>query len=971
MTDTLTTDLQNAELWPIKAKGAVTRLNPLSDPAIEHFYHKSMEQGRFLECSIADANFWLQEKKQDLIEKISMYTNMNSLAVDGQLKHRPRAFKYIADSIRILQAVSSFQQEITGLISAVTHNIGVLSSIEQNMLGMVQQNLNAIANLLNQVCNWGLPDLPAIPNFFSDTIWNWNGFNFFPLSAFQPHVGFDFNFAFNQCIVHVPNINIFRNYPSTVNTYSGLTYGTPFFVPPLGGVLPNTGQNLSNTSVPVYGPAFNPNSSMLGSLPDPSTIISNYQLPAQTYQDNILTLIPATRNLVIEPTDPDYNNPDLVTRQANERKALIHFITLKQVVASNYDPYVTSAWLFYLNLNRTGAGRTGNWLPNFQQIYTDAIQPSINSLTLTAVPYNNYSGTVVDTPTDIPFVDLAKNLPAALLENLLWKLSYVEASLLGYTRTQDWDNGADPLYLSSFTGSDLDYSVTLISVTLASVTLGAGTAQYPVPCSYPTSIATIMNEVITLATENIANTPGYQSPHPQYRFVYDQFAQAQLVDRYSQFWREFNNNLIVLLAQDPYIVQRAVSYAETLNSAINPLADSTDYNQLLSDCQTRNRAWVAGTPLLNLPVAPIVTYSNNSVPDSNSNGWSGLDLDPVAFLSRPDIQGQPIPIQLAMLRTNLSYAGIQKFQQQALAEVQSQIQQAQALLQSLGEIGFHVTAVALTTSVPVGPAGIAVGFDSKTGINDFDFTNNVTNPTTFTLQAGGQYALAGQLNWDTGGIGVRVVTVIQNGTPIFSIETDAVTGPVIEQFATTGQFSQGDVIQVIASHNLSLAQNVLPGSFFSMIQTASTASPPPPVSGNSSNTKTFTADSDFPVFSAIKVESDGGVSPIDVVNVITDIGNGAVIAPYPDGISTSAGVTGSTVNVATTYGGEFQVVISPPLIVGGLLYVKPDGTLTQDFDGLVAGTYGTLAWIVCVGRASAVDTFIYEPHIPTRYISLF
>src|SRR5271170_3819077 len=180
----LPSDEQTALLWPIQAKGKVTRLNPLGDPQVEMYYHKAMEQGRFLEASIADANNWLIQKKTLLINQIQTYTHMNSLATDGQLPHAPRVPKYVADSISILQTAQKFQQEILGLVAAIEQNIQMIIAIEQSMLQMITNVENSLANLLNNICNWGLPALPSMPNLFSNGIWNWNGFEFSPLALF-------------------------------------------------------------------------------------------------------------------------------------------------------------------------------------------------------------------------------------------------------------------------------------------------------------------------------------------------------------------------------------------------------------------------------------------------------------------------------------------------------------------------------------------------------------------------------------------------------------------------------------------------------------------------------------------------------------------------------------------------------------------------------------------------------------------
>ncbi len=525
-------ELEKVLLWPIHTKGAIQRHNPLGDPKIEKHYHEALEDGRWLEKNIGDANHWLLQKKQYVMDKIKTYTDMNSLAVDAQLKRHPRIFKLGADSIRLLQTVNGFQQDIIGLIQAITQNIGLLSSMEQNLAHMVQANLNALAILMNNICNWGLPDLPAIPNLFSDTVWNWNGFNFFPLAAFKPQLGFDFNFAFNQCHLHVPNINIFRNYPSMVSTYSGLQYGTPLFMPPLGGTIPNTGQNLNDPNFintmkatetdPVYGPEFNSNSSMEGAVPDPATILSNYQMPAQTYHDNIVSIVSSLRGNTVEPSDPDYQNPAVQPgslRADNLRRDLVHYITLDEVVSSGYDPFITSAWLYYLDNAR--GGRSGEWLPQYEDIFKTYVQPSVTSLMSNSVPWNACLGTpgieyrsiwnataqyvpndVVffngfqymalaenagvqpdqglvtspptwqagvpegtafqNTPTDIPLVTTLQSMPVADRTLLLWKLSFIEASLLGYTRSKTWDTYQDVNYTSGVKGDDLEYVPTII-----------------------------------------------------------------------------------------------------------------------------------------------------------------------------------------------------------------------------------------------------------------------------------------------------------------------------------------------------------------------------------------------------------------------------------------------------------------------------------------------------------------------------
>lgn len=922
----------SGSLFPITVPGAIIRHTPAGDPTIEQYYHKAMEDGRLLEASVGDANNWLLEQKMRAIKDINAWLSMNQLAVDGQLGHHARVPKYIADSIKILKTVHQYQQELNNIATAIQMNITLLLTMKNTLISMVQSSLNALANLLNNICNWNLPKLPSLPMLLGGHF-NWNGFQFSPLAAFAKSIGnlptLNFNFSFSQCNL-LSLANNPTNQPSSITTLGGLIINpSGLFTPPLGGTIATGTETPAQmdavTTYPVYGPSFNPNSSMLGAVPDPHTIISNYQMPPATYQSNIVSITPALRGDTIEPTDPDYTNPNLVVRQANLRKDLIHFITLEQVVASNFDPYITSAWLFYLQICRNGRG--GNWLANFQAAYNQYIVPSLNSLANNPIPWNNVLGSLGDfyegvwtvgasyeagdvvvyndifyialvantasepdtspfgiwqtpiptgivyqnTPADIPLVDtlIAAGAGTQAQLNILWKLSYVEASLLGYTRTALWDGGGDSLYLSSFTGTDLDYKPTTVGTTTTSEILGSGTAAYPVSVIIPTSIKALFDEVVAQATLNIANDTTYQSPYPKFKYVYDQFATASLVDRFTQFWRTFNYNLLNLLAQDPYLVSFVVTYGGALDSAIDPLGDPTDYNTIAADAASRNRSWVPGTPLLNIPTAPVVAYSDIIPPTTQTNGWVGTtELNANAFLARPDIQALPIPTQIAMLRTNISYAGLSLFLQQATTEFDNQIANAQAILASAQQLGFFVTAVSDTT--PTTSVPVAIAFDTI----DFDITGNVTSPTTYTIQAAGDYAGYGQVVWNATETGNYTVTVLQNGTPIYTVTTDPTASPanpLIVPFSFTGNFAMGDVVQVMASQNTGSTQNVLPTSYFSMLQ-ASTTFVATTALVVTDEADQFTSDAPIDALVVVSVQPDGTVAPVDpFIPLITDV----------------------------------------------------------------------------------------------------
>src|SRR5271170_1420331 len=757
----LTSAEQSALLWPIQAKGAVTRLQPLNDPTISQFYSNSMEQGRFLESSIADANTWLLQKTKLLNEYIISYTHMNQLAIDGQLGHHPRVPKYIADGISILQTAKRLTTEIVGLATAVAGNITKLLAILQGLLHMVQAVLNALANLLNNICNWGIPKLPSMPNLFLDGIWNWNGFNFSPLalfSALKSDINFNFNFTFANCSFgSSASSDMFLGDPLTTSTYSGLTFGAPVYIPPLDGTITPAGQDLTDpvfislmqgtTTAPWYNPSFNPNQNMLGSIPDPHFIISDYQMPATTYTSNIVAICPETVGNTVFLGDPDYSDPNLAVRQPVLQKTLAHAINIAQIVNSNFDPFIVSEWLIYLDVTRQGRG--GVWIPNFQAIYDQYLQPSIGNLNTLSVPWNDVlpgtanflwngtwdanssyavndavtfngvsylaivantgmepdmnpqdwgplpAGTVYSNAPAIALIGTLTSLPASQLNHLLWQFSYIEAALLGYTRNSNFDPYQDNAYLTGPTGNSLDYQPTIITSALSSIILGQTTAEFPVPITFPSAMQNTLNQVIAIATVSIQNDLTYLSPRLGNRYTYNQFATATQVDRFSQFWRDFATNLTAFLAQDPYLMQFAITYPEILDGAIDPLASTANkaaFASLLADVASRNRSWLPGTPLLTIPIQPVTGLTNGSTPGVNTNGWNPppTDLDAVAFLARPDIIVLPIPVQVAMLRTNLSYAGVNLWSQQMQASINAQIGIANGILAATQQVGFQV-----------------------------------------------------------------------------------------------------------------------------------------------------------------------------------------------------------------------------------------------------------------------------------------
>jgi hypothetical protein len=580
--------MQANEIYPIKLAGTITRNAPLGDPTIEQYYHTALEQGRFLEHSIADANFALAQRLRDLQEKIEQKLGMQKIALDGQSKYRSRFFKYAADAVEFIKIVKMYLNEIQGVAAAAQGNIGQLLAIEQSMLQMVQANINALSGLLAEICNWHLPKLPSIPNLaaalgVSATSFHWSGYNFGSLLSYAtPKISIP-SFSFSQCVMQQPGLDTALELPipSAITTPEGLVIGqSPAnFTPPLGGAIaadPNDYTNptfiatmQATTSTPIYTSTFNQNS-LQGSLPNPETIISNYMMDPVTYALNVLSTVPSL----------------LGVTTADERSTFLQYVTLSQIIASNYDPNLTAVWLFYLQACRNGRG--GNWIPNFQSQYGTSIVPSLNYLNTTAVPWNNVLGGsgVSAGPIAIPLIAA---LQADTTGNLKWRLSYIEAALLGYGRTTTWDSAADATYLSSYTGNALDYVATAFDPTVISqVTVGTGTAEFPVTMIIPTALVTVINAVVVVASENIQFDTSYQAQRAAFRYTYNAFAQATEVDRFTQFWRQFYYNFQqLLLTQSTYAVGFVANYEDTMDSAVDPLGNPADATALELDASTR------------------------------------------------------------------------------------------------------------------------------------------------------------------------------------------------------------------------------------------------------------------------------------------------------------------------------------------------------------------------------------------------
>jgi len=282
-----------------------------------------------------------------------------------------------------------------------------------------------------------------------------------------------------------------------------------------------------------------------------------------------------------------------------------------------------------------------------------------------------------------------------------------------------------------------------------------------------------------------------------------------------------------------------------------------------------------------------------------------------------------------------------------------------------------VESASAVTEVPPGTGGALVQFDSI----DFDLTGYVTSETSFTITSAGAYVITGQLMWGSGGVGVRTVNVYDTSgsPPATTVVATASTqpsqaGPVTLPFSAQLNLGLGDVLTVVATHSLPVAQDIEAGSILSCVLYSSSEPVPTPPSPSTAGTQVFTADADLGALTAVYVAPDGGVMPVDPTSVSQGSPPFSSDAyPFVDGITLNSASAGGPVTVATGYGSPFQVP-GAGFVQGGLLYAGPGGTVTQDYQGTVLQS---CQWVIVVGRALDSQNFVYEPHIPNRVVMSF
>jgi hypothetical protein len=923
------------------------RQNPPGDPRVGGLYPKAMEQGRMLEQSLGDAAHELAKAKQDLMDKIKNEISKALAACTTALPDPSRPGPIIAKMVAFIKQAKEFIQDVVAVVQGIIKCIQMLWTMIAALKGMIQSCLNALANLLQELCNWNLPNLPSLPNLFG-LFMNFPGFNLPNFKALlkQP---FAFNFSLKDCHIHLPNVNIFRDNPMGFTITDLL--GRPIFHLPAPMTIPYSGQNVTlanlgdseyvaglqkESATPVYSYNFNPAdpACMQGSLPTASYVINNFQLTKKDYKDNLLSIsFPA---LVPKATDADYNdfNPGYVqanitdtagaARIVDVRHTLQTQAVLGNLVASNWDPNLVSLWLNYLQINMSTRRGTGLWVPTNASNYSSYIEPSLEFLNppsdptqdVPVIPYNNIiNGTGVQVgPVDLPIVKSVQALTAADQATLCWKLSYIEAGLLGIERNTTWDPPNTEGMISDWTQSLPSGSKATLNVPIYTTS-----ATPTISLNYDKNWLSVIQQVISKGHEEIQNTFGYTTSRPQWKYVYNQFGESTPTDRFLQYWMTFQYNYTQLMQSDPTLINFVMYNPDILASAVDPLGDPTLFNALEADFNARDLTWVAGYPIPNIPQGLLIGSASIAGPTVTNSGWDsntpnnmaalqdlldGIDsipqepdalasfpvpdvpnpptFDPLVFLSRPDVAGLPLNQQMAMLSLNEAYASLMlssttqiqaaldliQDQQNQLTEANTVLQEVSAL--DTSQINSNTDIEKLLPSLSRGPASV---------------TSLLPPPSP----GDPDYGTPPKSNLFTAGSDLPDLTVVYYGP-------DQKVYPVTVPAAPTTTSSSGS------------------GSSSSSTTTLLTSSTPP---------------------------------------------------PYFDGIVSGATKAGDSATLVITYGSTIIPTSGHSFAVGGRLYLGANGQLTQDYSSLLG-----LSWIVCIGRVLAGGWILYEPNIPTQVLMM-
>lgn len=748
------------ELIPIVIKKKFNRKTFPGRPKLESYQHMAMEQGRVAERCLGDAIFAVRAAKKDMMEKIKTYTSLNLLAKDGKFPDKIRPIKFAADIIKFMKIIRDYTKEVQEIMRAYQGMIGFAQMQKQLTQMYLQGILNDISTLIKEICNLNLPDLPSIPNIFADL--HFDGFAF-PRGAFKFSIHFDTKFTFSQCGIRLPNTDIFRNYRKPSKADLGeLPFSSPVMIPPLPGATWADASRLGDSTyalslldindVPYFIPRYATVGAFKGAFPDPSMIVSGYELPNSLYKDNFLSLLPTAPIIDLNPPSSDFgpqatkldSNGNVVTEngkpvyvsltstenldQARERlqedvrSFLVNEVTLEEVADAIQTAdwwQVLIPWVTYVAKCREA--RSGVWIKEYDDLFTSVVKPIYDWASTVKIEWHS---SLLDPTVTIasPVGGKPESLVAPLTDALtLWKLSYIEAALLGYKRSTRWDSKALATWFNESTGDALDFQGTVtVDEGMMQLTLDSeGLANYPTKINVPNNHLDTLRQALTLAGTYIKNAPSFSAADHGYAglvYVYDERANAITIDKYSQFWRVVQRRLENVLhyakAQNaPYLYELVLTHPKLLQAAINPLVDQKDFERLKLDYINRNWTWRPGLSLwgdgvkyLPTPFIPLLTVEpsifegnelatgwdvNGSYVPTESEEPAGTytvpRFDKAAFLAREDIKSLPLNVRESLLFYNQAYADVAQIKAEREAMYDDVIKTSQREMNELME----------------------------------------------------------------------------------------------------------------------------------------------------------------------------------------------------------------------------------------------------------------------------------------------
>lgn len=641
----------STELIPIQVKEALNRDTFPGRVGIEKTMHATMGPGSYLDRNLGDAIFNVEAAKKELLQKVVDYANLQLTAQVAGMPPPSCAPASVTAIIGFIKQVKTFIQELTDLIQSIRDLILYMMSLIKRIQSYIQRQLTSIATLINEICNFHLPALPSLPNLFGNL--HFDGFKF-TKGMFDFRLSFDTHFAFGNCKLRNVSSNILQNAVQNYSSAKGLavnpdgsvspamtdTFKALFNSPLTGGSIASATPSVEDLAktTPVFKSTFSPTTDFVGSLLKPSSVVSNYRMPVAEFAPQVLSLLGGdTAGIIADQNEAGTvgaagSSPTTVVDQTTipwsqfipkTRSYCQSKVTLANIEAASQSWTVLNpgadqttpawavawAWLRLMNQcrvsspvteNQTGGtltvhGRGGvPWIPTFQKLFAEIVagaspsDPCYNDIH-TDIPWNATQSGL----SSMTFWSKVTALDPATRGQILWALSYLEASLLGYDRETKWDAYAPgevsapetthPLvegFLTGPTGADLDYQALAIPATAVTVPLtlnSGGLAKYPSTISVPDFLVPAMTTVIGACDASIRNAPKYQSQHSRSMYVYATDATAVAIDPYSQFWRDFASNWADLTSKESGLQAIVFNYPKILLDALNPRATGSPF----------------------------------------------------------------------------------------------------------------------------------------------------------------------------------------------------------------------------------------------------------------------------------------------------------------------------------------------------------------------------------------------------------